>query len=136
MRDVVIAGYLRTAQSRSRPNDPARDWFCKMRSDELLAKILPEVIQRSGVEPEEIDLIKALARYPDVVSSSARGMEPHRITYYLMNLASAFHSYYNKHRVLVGEPLLRRGRLNLILAVQKVIRNGLTLLGVSAPQKM
>jgi arginyl-tRNA synthetase len=88
------------------------------------------------VEPEEIDLIKVLARYPDVVSASARGMEPHRITYYLMNLASAFHSYYNKHRVLVDEPLLRRGRLNLILAVQKVIRNGLILLGVSAPQKM
>ena len=55
MRDVVIAGYLRTAQSRSRPKDPARDWFCNMRSDELLAKLLPEVIRRSGVEPEEID---------------------------------------------------------------------------------
>jgi len=55
MREVVIAGYLRTAQSRSRPNDPARDWFCKMRSDELLAKILPKVIKKSGVEPEEID---------------------------------------------------------------------------------
>jgi len=55
MREVVIAGYLRTAQTRSRPNDPARDWFCKMRSDELLAKILPEVIQKSGVAPEEVD---------------------------------------------------------------------------------
>ena len=55
MKEVVIAGYLRTAQSRSRPNDPARDWFCKMRADELLAKILPEVIKKSGIEPEEID---------------------------------------------------------------------------------
>ena len=55
MKEVVIAGYLRTAQTRSRPNDPARDWFCKLRSDELLAKILPEVIQKSGVEPEEVD---------------------------------------------------------------------------------
>jgi arginyl-tRNA synthetase len=88
------------------------------------------------VEPEEIDLIKVLARYPEVVRTGARSMEPHRITYYLMNLASAFHSYYNKHRVLVDEPLLRCGRLNLILAVQKVIRNGLALLSVSAPQKM
>jgi arginyl-tRNA synthetase len=88
------------------------------------------------VEPEEIDLIKALARYPEVVRTGARSMEPHRITYFLMSLASAFHGYYNKHRVLVDEPLLRCGRLNLILAVQKVIRNGLTLLGVSAPQKM
>jgi acetyl-CoA C-acetyltransferase len=55
MKEVVIAGYLRTAQSRSRPNEPARDWFCKMRADELLAKILPEVIKKSGIEPEEID---------------------------------------------------------------------------------
>jgi len=53
MREVVIVGYLR--QSRSRPNDPARDWFCKMRGDELLAKLLPELIQRTGVDPKEID---------------------------------------------------------------------------------
>jgi arginyl-tRNA synthetase len=86
--------------------------------------------------PEEIDLIKALARYPDVLAGSARSMEPHRVTYYLMDLASTFHTYYNKHRVLVDDPLLRCGRLNLVLAVQKVIRNGLTLLGVSAPDKM
>jgi arginyl-tRNA synthetase len=86
--------------------------------------------------PEEIGLIKALARYPDVLAGSAKSMEPHRVTYYLMDLASAFHTYYNKHRVLVDDPLLRRGRLNLVLAVQKVIRNGLTLLGVSAPDSM
>ncbi len=55
MKEVVIAGYLRTAQSRSRPNDPARDWLCKMRGDELLAKILPEVIKRSGIDAKEID---------------------------------------------------------------------------------
>jgi arginyl-tRNA synthetase len=87
-------------------------------------------------QPEEIDLIKVLGRYPEVIRSSAQNMEPHRITFYLMNLASTFHSYYNKHRVLVDDPLLRCGRLNLVLAVQKVIRNGLKLLGVSAPQKM
>jgi acetyl-CoA C-acetyltransferase len=55
MREVVIAGYLRTAQSRSRPNDPARDWFHKLRADELLAKLLPEVINRTGIRAEEID---------------------------------------------------------------------------------
>jgi acetyl-CoA acyltransferase len=55
MKEVVIAGYLRTAQSRSRPNDPARDWFCKMRGDELVAKLLPELIKRTGIEPKEID---------------------------------------------------------------------------------
>lgn len=86
--------------------------------------------------PEEIDLIKTLARYPYVLAGSAKSMEPHRVTYYLMNLASAFHAYYNKHRVLNDDPQLQCGRLNLVLAVQKVIRNGLTLLGVSAPDKM
>ncbi|MEE8415542.1 MAG: acetyl-CoA C-acetyltransferase [Desulfobacterales bacterium] len=55
MKEVVIAGYLRTAQSRSRPNDPARDWFCKLRSDALLAMLLPEVVKRTGIDPEEID---------------------------------------------------------------------------------
>ena len=55
MKDVVIAGYLRTAQSRSRPNDPGRDWFCKLRSDELLAKLLPELIKQVGLDPREID---------------------------------------------------------------------------------
>lgn len=55
MKEVVIAGYLRTAQSRSRPNDPARDWFCKLRADELLAKLLPELIKRAGIDGKEID---------------------------------------------------------------------------------
>jgi acetyl-CoA C-acetyltransferase len=55
MREVVIAGYLRTGQSRSRPNDPSRDWFHGLRSDELLAKLLPEVIKRTGISAEEID---------------------------------------------------------------------------------
>jgi len=55
MKEVVIAGYLRTAQSRSRPKDPARDWFCNIRADELVAELLPEVIKRTGIEQKEID---------------------------------------------------------------------------------
>src|SRR4030043_659967 len=55
MKDVVIAGFLRTAQSRSRPNDPARDWFHKLRADELLAKLLPEIIKRTSIKAEEIN---------------------------------------------------------------------------------
>ncbi len=87
-------------------------------------------------EPEEISLIKQMARYPDVIKNCAEFMEPHRLTFYLMNLASSFHSYYNKHKVLTETPDLTRGRLYLILAVQKVIKNGLSLLGVTAPEKM
>jgi acetyl-CoA C-acetyltransferase len=55
MREVVIAGYLRTGQSRSRPNDPSRDWFHSLKSEELLAKLLPEVIKRTGIRAEEVD---------------------------------------------------------------------------------
>ena len=55
MQEVVITGYLRTAQSRCRPNDPGRDWFHALRADELLAQVLPELIKRSGVEAKEVD---------------------------------------------------------------------------------
>jgi len=114
-----ISSIVRKAEERSQNNT---SW-----DDEAIALLTAS---------EEIDLIKALARYPEIIRSSATTMEPHRITFYLMNLASAFHTYYNKHRVLNDDPFLRCGRLNLILAVQKVIRNGLKLLGVSAPEKM
>ena len=87
-------------------------------------------------ESEEIQLIKIMSRYPGVVRSSAEFMEPHRIAFYLVSLATAFHAYYNKHRVLTEDPLITQGRLYLVIAVKKVIRNGLALLGVSAPEQM
>ena len=87
-------------------------------------------------ESEEVSLMKIMARYPEVVRTSAALMEPHRIAFYLMSLSTAFHAYYNKHRVLTEDALTTQGRLCLIMAVKKVIRNGLTLLGVSAPEQM
>ena len=87
-------------------------------------------------EEEEVDLIRCLDRFSEVVARSAMLMEPHRVTYFLMELASLFHTYYNKHKVLGEDAQLTGGRLYLIRAVQKVIRNGLVLLGVSAPDKM
>jgi len=87
-------------------------------------------------EAEEIQILKTLSAYPEAVRSAAELLEPHRITYYLMNLAAAFHSYYNKHRVLSDDPGITEGRLCLVLGIKKVIRNGLKLLGVSAPEKM
>ena len=86
--------------------------------------------------PEDVALIKNLNRFPEIIEASARFMEPHRVTFYLMALAGAFHSYYNRQRVLTEDPIATRGRLYLVTAVQKVIRNGLTLLGVSAPDRM
>ena len=72
MKEVVIAGYLRTAQSRSRPRDPARDWFCKMRGDELLAKLLPELIQRVGIDPKDIE--EVVIRHPNVSEVAVIGV--------------------------------------------------------------
>lgn len=95
-----------------------------------------DITMKQLVEPEEINLIKAMDQYPAVVEKSAVFREPHRITYYLMSLASTFHSYYNKHRVLADDPVVTQARLSLVLAVQRIIRNGLTLLGVSAPERM
>ncbi|PIP35000.1 MAG: arginine--tRNA ligase [Desulfobacterales bacterium CG07_land_8_20_14_0_80_52_14] len=85
---------------------------------------------------EEIQLLKALSTYPDVIRQGAVFMEPHRVTFYLMDLASLFHAYYNKHRVLTDDPALTHARVSLILAIKEVIQNGLFLLGVSAPEKM
>lgn len=95
-----------------------------------------DMTMKQLVEPEEINLIKAMDQYPAVVEKSAVFREPHRITYYLMSLASTFHSYYNKHRVLADDPVVTQARLSLVMTVQRIIRNGLTLLGVSAPEKM
>jgi arginyl-tRNA synthetase len=87
-------------------------------------------------EVEEITLIKGLVRFGEVVQIAAQTLSPHRVTFYLMGLASQFHTYYNKHKVLGEDAQLTTARLGLILAVQKVIRNGLALLGVSAPEQM
>jgi len=88
------------------------------------------------VEAEEIQLIKAMVRYSEVLRSAVEILAPHRVAFYLMDLAALFHAYYNKHRVLDGDTEQTHARLCLILAVQTVIRNGLTLLGVSAPESM
>ena len=94
-----------------------------------------QALARLG-QPEEVELIKAAARYPETVRIAAQLMEPHRITFYLMDLAAAFHVFYNRHKVLGDDPVLSMGRLYLVCAVKKIIQKGLALLGVSAPESM
>lgn len=109
----------------------------KARESSLFTETLESSALDRLSEPEEVQLMKCMGRFPEVVEQAARNLEPHRITFFLMELAAAFHAYYNKHRVLVPEePLLTHGRLALVRAVRGVIRNGLTLLGVDAPEKM
>ncbi|MGD9971858.1 MAG: arginine--tRNA ligase [Desulfatirhabdiaceae bacterium] len=86
--------------------------------------------------PEDIQIIRHIARYPEIVRMSATHLEPHRITYFLMELAAAFHAYYNKQRVITEDVVETRMRLILMWAIRQVIRNGLALLGVSAPESM
>src|SRR5438874_175658 len=86
--------------------------------------------------PEEQALIKRLLEYPNLVAGAARALEPHRIAYWLTELAGAFHPYYKNHRVLQDDRRLMFARLALCSAVGQVITNGLALLGVSAPETM
>ena len=87
-------------------------------------------------EAHEHDLMMELARYPEVLEKAARDYAPHQVAYYVRDLATAFHTYYNAHPFISSEEDLRNARLALIDAVRVVIANGLTLLGVSAPETM
>jgi arginyl-tRNA synthetase len=86
--------------------------------------------------PEELDLVKKLAAYPETVETAARLLEPHRLTYYLTELAGQLHSYYYKHRFISEDRELSRARLWLVAGVKTVLAHGLGLLGVSAPESM
>lgn len=87
-------------------------------------------------ESHEQDLLVALTRYPEVIEAAALAHEPHQVVHYLRELANGLHTYYNAHQFLVEDTTLRDARLALIFAVRQVIANGLTLLGVSAPEAM
>ncbi|WP_439102907.1 arginine--tRNA ligase [Congregibacter sp.] len=88
------------------------------------------------VEPQEVEVLKQLARFPEIVTRAGTSAEPQQIANYLRDLAGEFHAYYNAHKVLIDDGELRSARLALTTAVGQVIANGLDLLGVSAPESM
>jgi arginyl-tRNA synthetase len=88
------------------------------------------------VEPHEQALLASLSRYPEVVEMAAVQRAPHAMVHYLRDLANDFHTYYNAHQFLVDDAELRDARLTLIQGLRQVVRNGLGLLGVSAPEAM
>ena len=88
------------------------------------------------IEPHEIRLLRNLARYPDVIENAAIAYEPHQLAYYLKDLANDFHAYYNANQFIVEDDSVRNARLALINANKQVIQNGLSLLGVDAPEVM
>lgn len=85
---------------------------------------------------QEQALLTALERFPEIVSAAARNYEPHQITYYLRELATAFHSWYNSTKFLDAEEESRLAMLALCAGTQQVLQNGLKIIGVSAPEKM
>ncbi|MEJ2057882.1 MAG: DALR anticodon-binding domain-containing protein, partial [Desulfofustis sp.] len=87
-------------------------------------------------EPEEIKLLKQMGAFPTLIEDCALSLEPHRVIFYLMELAGLFHSYYNKHKVISDDNALSRSRLCLISGLRTVFGNGLEFLGLTAPETM
>jgi arginyl-tRNA synthetase len=119
--------------------------YCHARVASLFrnaAALVPDLPAWTDVDPvglslpEEQTIIKRLLQYPDLVTGAARAREPHRVAYYLTELAGLFHPYYKAYRIITEDRALTLSRLALCAAVGQVTRNGLTLLGVSAPESM
>ena len=102
--------------------------------------ILPPSVEGADLSllslPEEIRMIKLIAAYPELIEASALALEPHRVTFYLQDLATALHNYYFHHRVITDDGRLTDARLALMQGIRQVLKSGLTILGVSAPERM
>jgi arginyl-tRNA synthetase len=136
---------LELAKSRSNDNPVYYVQYAHARVASMLARLGEEAGGLADprdadlaalAEPEEAALMTALSRFPEVVELAAANRAPQQVVQYLRDLAATFHSYYNAHRILVDEPRVRDARVALATAVQQVVRNGLALLDVSAPDSM
>jgi len=105
---------------------PAADAPMRMREADLSAL----------ASPYEVALLRRLADFPEELANAARDLAPHQVTFYLKDLAQEFHSYYNAERFLVDDASVRASRLALVVATGQVLKNGLAVLGISAPEQM
>ena len=117
MREAVIAGYLRTAQSRSRPNEPERDWFYTLRGDDLLSKLLPELLKRTGVKAEEIE---------DCVTGAAIGVSENftyggRLPIYLANLPDTVAAKYVDQQCGSSMAAIHIGAMEIMLGCADIV---------------
>jgi arginyl-tRNA synthetase len=113
-----------------------RSIFRQAAEQGIAVPLVADVDTSPLVEPAELALIKRLLQFPEVVSSAAAALEPHRVAYRLQELAAEFHAWYRNHRVIQDDRRLMHARMALCLAVDTVVRNGLELLGVGAPESM
>ena len=100
----------------------------------------PENLRKTSLEglksEKELALAQRVGEFPEKLAEAAAELAPHSVAFYLRDLAGEFHSYYNAERILVDDEALRSARLALCAAVRQTLANGLSLLGVSAPEKM
>ncbi|OEU48671.1 MAG: arginine--tRNA ligase [Desulfobulbaceae bacterium S5133MH15] len=87
-------------------------------------------------QPEELNLLKTISTFPTMIESAALELAPHKTIFYLIELASQFHSYYNKHKVITENVALTQARLSLVESLRIVVKNGLDIIGLTAPEKM
>lgn len=134
---------LATKQSQENPIYYVQYGFARLcaivRQAEEKGIAVPEFSQVDSTlltEPEEMNLLKTMSSFPGVMETSALDLAPHKIIFYLMELAGQLHSYYNKHKVLTDDESLSKARLTLINALQVVLKNGLDMIGISAPERM
>ena len=139
---------LDVAKMQSNDNPVYYVQYAHARLSSILETAKERGISPAGVETSEVpslsllvghrelQLIRLLGEYPELVERSAKSLEPHLIPYYLHELVSLFHSYYNQNRVLGDDPDVTQARLYLAVALRIVIRNALEILGVHAPEKM
>jgi arginyl-tRNA synthetase len=144
--DAQLDFDLELAKSQASENPVYYVQYCNARVLSIFAHAkeqgvkIPENTELAGLADkfgaEEVQLIRHLGRFEEVIERSAKEMEPHRVTFYLMELAGLFHPYYNRNRVVTDDPGTTKARLLLLKAVSTVASNGLRLLGVSTPEKM
>ncbi|MCP5136693.1 MAG: arginine--tRNA ligase [Gammaproteobacteria bacterium] len=137
---------LDLAKSESSDNPVYYIQYAHARVHSVLRQLADKALERDPArgaanlnllsEDHESALISRLGRYPETLEAAALNHEPHHLAHYLRDLANDFHTYYNAHTFLVDDAALRDARLNLIEATAQVLRNGLRLLGVSAPEAM
>ncbi len=137
---------LELAKSRSNENPVYYIQYAHARICSVLRELKERQLTRNRdlantaldqlTESQEQSLIQVLCKYPDIIALSARQRAPQHLVHYLREVAQHLHTYYNAHRFIVDDEKLRSARLLLILATRQILRNGLTMVGVSAPESM
>jgi arginyl-tRNA synthetase len=143
--DAHLEFDLEVAKQQSSDNPVYYVQYAHARLASVFRQAAAQGIERQALDParfprltlpEELSILKMLANYPELVEGAARNLEPHRITYFLTELAAQLHSYYYKHRFISDDVELTQARFWLVSGVKTVLAHGLGVLGVEAPETM